>query len=119
MIEIRELLRAWLSGVGLRTVAARAGVDLTFPRDRGGISYKPSVLRGRLAGVKMGLGCLVDADYSLGCDPAYKPGVGARPLKGHALLLRARRSDFRFPDRAPKATLLVVLGMNVIGGQIK
>ena len=27
VIEVRELLRAWLSGVGLRTVAARAGVD--------------------------------------------------------------------------------------------
>ncbi len=29
-------------------------------------TYKRSVLRGRLAGVKMGLGHLVDADYSLG-----------------------------------------------------
>jgi hypothetical protein len=27
VIEVRELLRAWLSGVGLRTVATRAGVD--------------------------------------------------------------------------------------------
>lgn len=27
MIEIREVLRAWLAGEGLRTVAARAGVD--------------------------------------------------------------------------------------------
>ena len=27
VIEIREVLRAWLSGSGLRTVAARAGVD--------------------------------------------------------------------------------------------
>lgn len=25
--EVREVLRAWLDGVGLRTVAARAGVD--------------------------------------------------------------------------------------------
>jgi hypothetical protein len=36
-------------------------LDLRFPRERGGISYKPSVLRGRLAGVKMGLRRLVDA----------------------------------------------------------
>jgi len=27
VIEIREALRAWLSGAGLRTVAERAGVD--------------------------------------------------------------------------------------------
>jgi hypothetical protein len=27
VVEIREVLRAWLSGVGLRTVAERAGVD--------------------------------------------------------------------------------------------
>jgi transposase len=27
VIEVREVLRAWLSGVGLRTVAAQAGVD--------------------------------------------------------------------------------------------
>jgi len=27
VIEVREVLRAWLGGVGLRTVAQRAGVD--------------------------------------------------------------------------------------------
>ena len=27
VIEVREVLRAWLAGQGLRTVAARAGVD--------------------------------------------------------------------------------------------
>jgi len=27
MVEVREVLRGWLDGVGLRTVAARAGVD--------------------------------------------------------------------------------------------
>jgi hypothetical protein len=27
VIEVREVLRAWLSGAGLRTVAAQAGVD--------------------------------------------------------------------------------------------
>ena len=27
VIEVREVLRAWLAGVGLRTVAAQAGVD--------------------------------------------------------------------------------------------
>ena len=27
MIEIREVLRSWLAGAGLRTVAAQAGVD--------------------------------------------------------------------------------------------
>jgi hypothetical protein len=27
MVEVREVLRGWLNGVGLRTVAARAGVD--------------------------------------------------------------------------------------------
>jgi len=35
-------------------------------RQPDGFTYKRSVLRGRLAGVKMGLGHLVDADYSLG-----------------------------------------------------
>ena len=27
VIEVREVLRTWLSGAGLRTVAAQAGVD--------------------------------------------------------------------------------------------
>jgi len=27
VIEVREVLRIWLAGAGLRTVAARAGVD--------------------------------------------------------------------------------------------
>jgi hypothetical protein len=27
VIEVREVLRAWLAGQGLRTVAQRAGVD--------------------------------------------------------------------------------------------
>jgi len=27
VVEVREVLRAWLAGVGLRTVAQRAGVD--------------------------------------------------------------------------------------------
>ena len=27
VVEVREVLRAWLSGVGLRTVAEQAGVD--------------------------------------------------------------------------------------------
>ncbi len=27
VIEVREVLRAWLAGVGLRAVAGRAGVD--------------------------------------------------------------------------------------------
>ena len=27
VVEVREVLRAWMAGVGLRTVAARAGVD--------------------------------------------------------------------------------------------
>ncbi len=27
VIEVREVLRCWLSGAGLRTVAERAGVD--------------------------------------------------------------------------------------------
>jgi predicted DNA-binding transcriptional regulator YafY len=27
VVEIREVLRAWLQGAGLRTVASRAGVD--------------------------------------------------------------------------------------------
>jgi hypothetical protein len=27
VVEVREVLRAWLSGVGLRTVGERAGVD--------------------------------------------------------------------------------------------
>ena len=27
VIEIREVLRSWLAGAGLRTVAAQAGVD--------------------------------------------------------------------------------------------
>jgi predicted DNA-binding transcriptional regulator YafY len=27
MVEVRDVLRGWLDGVGLRAVAARAGVD--------------------------------------------------------------------------------------------
>ena len=62
-----------------------------FPNDK----QAPYPSRGRLAGVKMGLGR----------PPTPNLGVRARkqawrwgPVwKGHALLLRARRSEFRFP----------------------
>ena len=37
VVEVREVLRGWLDGVGLRTVAARAGVDRkTCPPVRAG-----------------------------------------------------------------------------------
>src|SRR5215470_13231144 len=32
VVEVREVLRAWLAGVGLRTVAQRAGVDRKIAR---------------------------------------------------------------------------------------
>ena len=34
-------------------------------------------------------------------EPVDQSGAGARPCKGHALSLRARRSEFRFPTEAP------------------
>jgi len=47
------------------------------------------------------VGLPADADYPLVCEPVYEPGVGASTWKGHALLLRARRSEFRFPRPMP------------------
>ena len=39
--------------------------------------------------------------------PSISLVLGLGPWKGHALLLRARRSDFRFPTDAPKVALLL------------
>ena len=49
----------------------------------------------------MEAGLPADADHSLVCEPVHEPGAGASTWKGHALLLRARRSDFRFPQPMP------------------
>jgi hypothetical protein len=36
VIEVREVLRGWLGGAGLRTVAAQAGVDRKSLMAKGG-----------------------------------------------------------------------------------
>ena len=62
---------------------------MRFPRrDRRGMSYKPTVLRARLPGVKMGLGRLVDANYPLGFDPE----LGRRALKLVSVSRRTARA---------------------------
>ena len=44
-----------------------------------------------------GVGCLLTPVYLLGFEPVRQSGVEVLTLKGHALLLRARRSEFRSP----------------------
>ena len=43
VIEVRELLRVWMSGVGLRRVGALAGVDRKTARD-----YTNAAVSGRV-----------------------------------------------------------------------
>jgi transposase len=50
VIEVREVLRAWLSGVGLRTVAAQAGVDRKTVRRYVAAAEAVGVVRGGDAG---------------------------------------------------------------------
>lgn len=50
VIEVREVLRAWLSGVGLRTVAAQAGVDRKTVRRYVAAAEAAGVVRGGDAG---------------------------------------------------------------------
>ncbi|TWP36406.1 IS21 family transposase [Leekyejoonella antrihumi] len=62
MVEVREVLRSWLDGVGLRTVAARAGVDRKTARryvqaaQDAGLSREagPDALTDELIGVVVG-----------------------------------------------------------------
>jgi len=62
MVEVREVLRGWLDGVGLRTVAARAGVDRKTARryvqaaQEAGLSRDagPQALTDELVGVVVG-----------------------------------------------------------------
>jgi transposase len=49
----------------------------------------------------MGFGLPADADAFLGCEPVSQSGAGVLTLTGHALLLRARWSDFRLPTETP------------------
>jgi hypothetical protein len=46
VIEVREVLRAWLSGAGLRTVAAQAGVDRKTARRYVEAAEAAGVVRG-------------------------------------------------------------------------
>ena len=62
VVEVREVLRGWLDGVGLRTVAARAGVDRKTARryvqaaQEAGLTRDagPSALDDELIGVVVG-----------------------------------------------------------------
>jgi hypothetical protein len=47
VIEVREVLRAWLGGAGLRTAAERAGVDRKTAR----YAYAADLQRGLPTGV--------------------------------------------------------------------
>jgi hypothetical protein len=51
--------------------------------------------------VKMGAGCPPTPVFSLGLRARGLVWRRGPTLKGHALLLRARRSEFRFPTEAP------------------
>ena len=46
VVEVREVLRAWLSGVGLRTVAERSGVDRKTARRYVQAAEEAGVVRG-------------------------------------------------------------------------
>ena len=67
-------------------------------------------LRGRRAGVKMGAGCPPTPVFSLGLRARGLVWRRGPTWKGHALLLRARRSEFRFPTEAPGHPVLVPAG---------
>src|SRR3954466_13574319 len=74
VVEIREVLRAWLSGAGLRTVAERAGVDRKTAR-----RY---VQAAQAAGLDRGAGAEAVTDELVGAvvaavRPARPNGHGA------------------------------------------
>jgi hypothetical protein len=58
-------------------------------------------LRGTPCGRENGVGLPADAGISLECEPVKAVWRRGPTWKGHALLLRARRSEFRFPTEAP------------------
>jgi transposase len=88
MVEVREVLRGWLDGLGLRTVAARAGVDRKTAR-----RY---VEAAQAAGLARGAGVEGLSDELIGVvvgavRPARPNGHGAawETLLGHEEQIRA------------------------------
>jgi hypothetical protein len=67
-------------------------------------------LRGTPCGRENGAGVPADAGISLECEPVKAVWRRGPTWKGHALLLRARRSEFRFPTEAPGHPRLSLLG---------
>ena len=84
-----------------RLIATHHDTFLDIPQNRGGMHYEPPDPLVTPRRRENGVGLPADADYRLGCEPVYESGAGASTWKGHALLLRARRSEFRFPTEAP------------------
>src|SRR3954449_1641673 len=88
VVEVREVLRAWLAGEGLRTVAARAGVDRKTARRY--VEAAPAAGLTREAGATAGsdelVGLVVEA-----VRPARPNGHGAgwETLLGHEEQIRS------------------------------
>lgn len=80
VIEIREVLRSWLAGAGLRTVAAQAGVDRKTAR------------RYVEAAVAAGLACDSGAGRGSTRMPLANPVVGCSPLPVRERVSRNRPS---------------------------
>ena len=78
VIEVREVLRWWLDGLGLRTIAARAGVDRKTAR--------------RYVEAAQAAGLSRDAGQSALCDELIGAVIAAvRPARpnGHGAVLPA------------------------------
>ena len=80
VVEVREVLRGWLDGVGLRTVAERAGVDRKTAR-----RY---VQAAEAAGLSRDAGLVAVTDELVGAVVGavrpVRPAVGARSGVGPA-----------------------------------
>ena len=91
---------------------------LVIPRNRGGITISRLSLWGRLAGVKMGLGCLADADYPWYVSPSISLVSGPRPGRVTHCCFEHAGQNFGSLDRSPQATRCGKC-VDLVGGQAK
>ena len=94
VIEVREVLRWWLDGAGLRTIAARAGVDRKTAR--------------RYVEAAQAAGLCRDAGRSALCDEligeviaAVRPGPAERSRRGVGPAGGAQTGDHRVGQGRP------------------
>jgi hypothetical protein len=81
VIEVREVLRGWLAGAGLRTVAAQAGVDRKTARRYVQAAEAAGVVRtggfGQVTDAVVGEGCPLDPDGMPNGNYCRFPGMDA------------------------------------------